>query len=461
MRSIPMRPQRGEEGTVRGTRTLLLVTIAAFVLRLGVVHSVGFEPGFFDVDGYHAMAIAGRAGPLIPTSHHPPGYAWALSMAYAALGVRPRLVYLLQALLGAAAVHLVGDGIRRTAGERAGIVAAALLAFNAYALLATPCLASENLALPGVALVLWLSLGHVRQGGPWRLLAAAGVVCGLALVRTGLVLLAVPIVVQVFLCPRRAAPARRRRAALAAGILLVSVGGLFAHAARRASVTGTFRIGCPNDVYNLWVGNNPDATGRIDPMPAIPGAALDKEAQARLLAPRVREFVLSDPVRQVPLFLARASFNFAPPKRDLLYIYGHGWAGERDPRLVLAAYAAVALSLPILASAVLLGFARAGHLGPFRLAAAIALAVILPYQLSIGDPRFLLPAYPALCGAGGLLGAKDVAGAWSRRRRAAAALAMILFTANAVRDVALTDPALRALARPGGSRVRPPYHFAR
>jgi len=444
-----------------GFALLALISTAGLALRLGFVHAIGFQPGFFDVDGYHAMALAAGNGASVPTSHHPPGYAWFLWLVYEALGVRPRIVYLLQAVLGAGAALLAGDSIRRVAGTSAGALAAALLAFNAYAVLATSTLASENLALPGVALVLWLSLDGSRRPAAWRLLSAALVVSGLALVRTGLVLLAVPLAILVLL-PR---PARcgslSRRLAASLGVVLVAFSGLFLHAVSRWRTTGVFRIGCPNDVYNLWVGNNPDATGRIDPMPVVPGVDLDKEAQARLLAPRVRAFLRDHPLQQVRLFLARASYNFAPPKRDLIYVYGHGWAGERPRSVVLATYATVALSLPILLAVALLAFARSGHLPAFRLAAALTAAVLLPYQVSIGDPRFLLPAYPALCAAAGLLGASRVPAAWSRGRRIVAALAMALFCANAARDLSLTDPALRAVSGPGGSRLRPPYHFAR
>lgn len=445
-----------------GLALLAILALAGLALRLGIVFAVGFQPEFFDVDGYHAMALAARDGATIPTSHHPPGYAWFLWLVYEVFGVRPRIVYVLQAVLGGAAVFLAGDSVRRAAGRNAGVLAAALLAFNAYPILATPTLASENLALPGVSLVLWLALGAPRRAGAGGLLAAALVVSGLALVRTGLLLLAVPVAALALLHrPPRARTSRRRQLASALAVLLLASSGLLLHAFSRWRSAGVFRIGCPNDVYNLWVGNNPDATGRIDPMPVVPGADLDKEAQARLLAPQVREFVREQPHLQLRLFLARASYNFAPPKRDLIYIYGHGWAGERTRATVLVAYSAAALALPILFSCVALAFARAGHLPAFRLAAVFAVAVVLPYQISIGDPRFLLPAYPALCSAAGLLAASDVPGAWSRRRRIVAAIGMAAFSANAARDVALTDSALRAVARPGGSTLRPPYHFAR
>jgi hypothetical protein len=196
-------------------------------------------------------------------------------------------------------------------------------------------------------------------------------------------------------------------------------------------------------------------------MPDLPPPELDREAVARILAPRVKAFLLESPGRQPELFAKRLSYNLAPPKRDMIYVYAHGWAGERSATAVRTAYALLAFSFPVLGSVFLLAFARAGRTLPFLVASAIALCVLLPYQASIGDPRFLLPAYPSICLAAAALAARDVPAPWARGRRLAAALLAVLFLGNAAWDVALTDPAIRAISQPGGSRLNPPYDFAR
>ena len=440
---------------------LLALGVAALLVRVWALLAVGFNPDYFDVDGYHHAALEGLAGRPIPTTHHPPGTSFLLMLLYQVAGPRPRLFLVLFALLGAAACLLVGDAARRTMGRKAGLLAAALLAFNPYVVLATPALASENLALPAFALFVWLVATDLPRVPGWKLAAAALTVSAMGLVRSALVSVALPLALLPLLGLTRSPGSTRRR--VAAGILLLglSLSGPVGYGLLRARTTGVFRIGCPMDVYNLWVGNNPHATGRIEEMPGAPPADLDREEVARLLGPRVREFILGSPHRQVDLFARRLSYNLAPPKRDLVYLYGHGWAGERSPTTVRVAYALVALSFPVLGGLVLLAFARAGRTLPFLVAAGIVLCALAPYQLSLGDARYLLPVYPAIGLAASALLARDVPAAWSRGRRLAAALLAVLFLGNAARDVLLTDPALRAIARPGGSRLDPPYHFAR
>lgn len=436
------------------------LALAALLVRVAALLAVGFNPAYFDVDGYHGCALAGLSGAPIPTDHHPPGTAFAIQLFYAVAGVRPRLFLAAQAVLGALACFLVADAAGRTMGRRAGLLAGALLAFNPYAVLATAALASENLALPAFALFVWLLARDLPSVPFARLVAAALVVSAMGLVRSALLAVALPLALVPVLGLARRPETLRRRLAAGALLLAISFSGPLAYGLHRARRTGVLRLGSPNDVYNLWVGNNPHATGRIQAMPGLPPPDLGREEVARILAPRVKEFLLRHPGRQVPLLLRRLSHNLAPPKRDLIYIYGHGWAGERSPGVVLTAYAAAALSFPFLGALVLLAFARSGRCLPFLAGIAIASAALVPYLLAIGDARYLLPAYPALCLAAGALAAAKVPSPWSRSRRLAAALLAVLFFGNAARDVALTDPALRAVSAPGGSSLDPPYDLA-
>lgn len=440
---------------------LLLVGLAALVLRVGALLAVGFNEAYFDVDGYHWGALEALAGGPITTSHHPPGYSFVLGLFYEVVGVRPRLFLAVQAVLGATACVLAGDAAGRTMGRRAGLLAAALLAFNPYVVLMTAALGSENLVLPLFALFVWLVARDLPRVPGWKLAAAALTVAAMGLVRSALVSVALALALLPVLGLARVAGPLRRRVAAGVLLLALSLSGPVLYGLLRARTTGVFRIGSPNDVYNLWVGNNPHATGRIEEMPGVPPGDLDREVVARMLAPRVKEFLLGSPHRQLDLSLKRLSYNLAPPKRDLIYVYAHGWAGEKPAAAVRTAYALVALSFPLLGALVLLAFARSGRAVPFLVGAGIAVAALLPYQVAIGDPRYLLPAYPALALAAGALAARDVPGPWSRRRRAVAALLAVLFLGNAAHDVYLTDAALRAISAPGGSSLPVPYHFAR
>lgn len=112
-------------------------------------------------------------------------------------------------------------------------------------------------------------------------------------------------------------------------------------------------------------------------------------------------------------------------------------------------------------AALILAFAKRGDDPSLLAALGLAAFGILPYQISIGDARYAMPLYPLLAFAAAVRAAPRSSRDWRSGRRIAAATAGVLHFANAVRDVRLTDPALRAISAAGGNRLRVPYHFAR
>lgn len=440
-----------------------LIGVLALVLRVIVILGVGFNPDFFDVDGYHAQAIAGLHGP-VPTVTHPPGYPWFLIGLYLMFGPRVRLVYLVQALLSTAAVLGVGWAVGRRYGGVAGCVSALVLAIDGYMVIANAALASENLCVPAVAAVIVLLLPS-RGTSPWPRLAAAAAAIGLVgLVRTALLGLAAGLAFVELLRLRGADTPVPRRVGRAVLVLLVAVLPTLVFAGVRAVREGHFRIGSPWDTYNLWLGNNPHATGRVEPMPGIPEAGTqeipDEWARARVMGPRAISYALQHPVREVELVARRASYLFAPPKRDLIYIYGWGWAGERSTAVVVAVYVWAAASVPLLVLLALAAWWRQGCDSGLAWAAVLLFFGVAPYLITIGDARFLLPLHPLIAVAAGAV-AKARTAAPSRRRAALVILVGLIFVANAVFDLVATQPALEAILQPGGWTLRPPYHFAR
>jgi hypothetical protein len=454
---------RNKGETPAGRSSIALVALFALALRIGLSIAIGFNPAFFDADAYHRLAMEGVAGRPVPTDGHPPGYSWLLMVIYRIAGPEPRVVYAIQISLSAAGVFLLGDAARRRFGTWAGLLTAALLAVSGPLAIYPSLLLSENLCLLGVALIAWLLLPPFPEVGAPRLLACAAILSVLALTRTGMICLVVPLVTLPFLAPLHQKPARNL--ALATLILVIAAAPLLAYSLHRASRTGVFRVGSPADVYSFYLGNNPEATGRAEPFKNVPRpgtvGAPDMEAVARILGPKARAYVLTHPFREGELFLRRASFNLAPNKKDLLYLYGNGWAGERTSRVVKAVYVWVAISVPLLGAAVLLAVARNRRDGALRFALLLTFCGILPYQFSIGDARYLIPFHSLLAFAAGALLAPRAAGQWIARTRMAVALLALAFLGNAAYDVRATDPALRKVARPGGSRVAPSYDFAR
>ena len=445
-----------------GASSIALVALLALALRVAIFAAVGFNPAFFDADGYHAQAMEGVAGRPIPTDGHPPGYPWFLMAIYRIAGPRPRIAYAIQIVLSALAVFLAGDAARRRFGLKAGMLAALLVATSGILAIYPSILVSENLCLLGVSLIAWLLLPPFPKISGARLLSCAAIVAALALTRTAMLLLALPLVAIPFLGAIRRT--RSRSLALAALTLGVATAPVLAYSWHRASRTGVFRLGSAADTQSFYFGNNPNATGRTEWFPeAQPGTpdAPDYETLARILGPKARAYLLAHPLREGDLFLRRASFNLAPNKRDLIYLYGQGWVGERSPLILKTIYAWVAIGMPILGATVLLALARDARDGALRLALLLFLLGILPYQISIGDARYLIPFHPLLAFAAGALASPSAPGQWSRRMRLAAATFAIAFLGNAAYDVWATDWALKKVTQPGGSRLHPPYILAR
>ncbi|HSN57160.1 MAG TPA: hypothetical protein VLT32_21005, partial [Candidatus Sulfomarinibacteraceae bacterium] len=373
------------------------------------------------------------------------------------------VVYAVQAVATALAIVLLGHAVSRRLSPAAGVAAAAVLAVNVYQVLFSAILASENLCFWGVCLLAWLLLARDAPLPRSRWLAAALVVGLLALVRSAMLGLAPGVAALAAFAPVAAPrPSPRARWLTAVLVLGVAVAPSVIYGAVRAERVGAFRIGSPWDAYNLWLGNNPHATGRIDPMPEVPDlgrTTRERYAVARELSSDALAYALRHPLDELRLAAARASYLFAPPKRDLIYIYGWGWAGERPPWVVWGTYLLSAATWSVLLVLAIVGWARTGWRPTVVVAVVLVAAGLAPYLVAIGDARFLMPLYPlvAVVAAAAVL----PTGRPPAARTAVAAVLLALVLGNAAVDLAASHSAVAEIARPGGSGLRPPYHFAR
>ena len=228
------------------------IALIGLLLRFWIISEVGFNPKFFDLDGYHGMAVAGLSGP-VPTDHHPPGYSWFLSAIYSCIGIHVRVVYVLQAFLGIASVLLVGCAAQRRYGMAGGCLAAALLSLSGYLSVFPSALASENLCVPGVAVLTALLLPKAFFCGRPRLFVAAVILGCLGLVRTAILGLTPGLALLAAMDRKRDLSHFGRTVSvvvvLVAALLPAAVFGLV-----RYEREGFFRLGSPWDVYNLWGG---------------------------------------------------------------------------------------------------------------------------------------------------------------------------------------------------------------
>jgi len=176
----------------------------ALLLRIAAVAAdSGYQPtnDAFEYD-YYGRSIAagegyGRSGYLLqggPAAIRGPGYPYLLGATYAVSGDSIDAARLLNAALGALTVLLVYLIAKRIWGRRTALLASAFTAIFPPLVLLSRDLVSESLFIPLELGAVLCALEFRRSGGAWRWAAAAGGLCGLAILtrNTGFVL-AIPI----------------------------------------------------------------------------------------------------------------------------------------------------------------------------------------------------------------------------------------------------------------------------
>ena len=214
-----------------------LLAIAAAGLAIRVAYTVlvaddigGIGDYFFYHDSANYLAdgrgfinpFALATGPAEPTAEHPPLWSFVLAVTSLLGGTGYESHKLTGCIVGAAAILPIGLLGRRVAGDRAGLVAAALAAVYPTLIAADGSLMSESLygLLVAMALVAAYRF-HDRPG--WVVAAALGALLGLAALTRGEALVLLPLLGLV-LCLGERAPWRRRLlrfAAICAGAAVV------------------------------------------------------------------------------------------------------------------------------------------------------------------------------------------------------------------------------------------------
>lgn len=248
-----------------------IVAVAA-VLRLA--HAASLEKSPLadvlvgDARAYDAWARRIAAGDWIGSEvfYQAPLYPYVLGVVYALVGPSLGAVRVVQALLGAVSCGFLAQAGRVWISPSAGIVAGVLLALYAPAIFFDGLIQKSSLDLVFGTSLLWM-LGEVRaRESPGRLLGAGAVLGAFTLTRENALLLLPLVVLWLLVGPP--VPARRRgmlRAALfVAGFALA----LAPVAVRNWTVSGEIVVTTMQSGTNLWFGNNPNATGRHEPLRA-------------------------------------------------------------------------------------------------------------------------------------------------------------------------------------------------
>ena len=270
LKTRPVRTAVSLLGRGSAGRWIVAIFLIALAVRLGCV-AVAERPPISDEQYYDGLAQALAAGEGytaggVPTAYWPVGYPALLAVFYALFGHHYLPVLLFQSLLGAAtAAALVPLGREfgtPAAGRAAGLIVALAPNQVAYAARLFPAVVAA-FALVAIALLVLKTRG-------FRGAACAGLATGAAALVAPVMLIAVPAAIAADALRRLSVFKVIGRGAVVAAVALAVVAPW---TYRNWRVFGEFVPISTNGGVNLWIGNNPNATGaysyptsRINPL---------------------------------------------------------------------------------------------------------------------------------------------------------------------------------------------------
>ena len=358
---------------------------------------------------------------------------------------------LVQAVLGAFLVPVVGLVGRRAVGSRAGLVAAALTAFFPTLVWYSGHFWSEPLFL----VLLWWGLERALAAdeGPLGAAVASGALLGLAALTRELPLYFAPVLAAWML-------SRRDRGSLVrAVILVVAAAAVVAPwTLRNQLLFGAFVPVSTMGGRALWEGNTTGERGTVyaehDRLVREEGpvaAYRDAVGQGlRSIRQRQPWWLLDKAVHEVPDL-------FTPNNMALVHIQKRGY-GPLRPGLAWAVAAVTLVPYLVVMTLFIVGLARIVWNRPLVLLILFLLFYVLLHVVVHGHHRFRLPLLPVIftVGASVLPGVEAVNAPWSPRRRLAAAVLGLVFVASVLQALSgfLREPAFGGQSAAASSERR-------
>ncbi|HWQ29131.1 MAG TPA: glycosyltransferase family 39 protein [Dehalococcoidia bacterium] len=336
-----------------------------------------------------------------PTAFWPPGYPLLVAPFYFLFGPDPLWAQLLNTALAGGAVALTFALARRAFGDRAGLLAAGIVALFPSLILFTGLTLSETAFTFFALLGLWLL---IAEGGRGRIglreLALAGAVIGFATLIRGQALL-LPLVAlpfwQMASGDWRAALRRLAVAGSCAAVVVVP------WTIRNAIQMNAFVPISTNAGVDLWIGNHDGASGRGQMADALIYSRPDLDSVAGEVAVnaegfrRAVRFALEQPLTELQLLPRKLFYLYYHDEEGLRWNDGHGGQPWMDPNVWRAlrwlsnAYYYAVLAL----FAVGLAFAwRRLRTPALALVASTIVYWTAIHLVFFGDPRFHAPAMP-------------------------------------------------------------------
>jgi 4-amino-4-deoxy-L-arabinose transferase-like glycosyltransferase len=223
---------------------------------------------------------------------------------------------ILNLLLGGISILLCYATAQEAGLGRTGrLLAAAIWALDVSASVYTVYLAKENLMTPLMLGVIWCAL-RMMKSPSWKVVAGCGALFGvLALVGNAALCLASVVVVALYYAP----VSTRRKIAASVLIVLVAAAVTAPWLARNRAVLGAPVLNT-NGGFNLYLGNNPAATGQFISIAETPQGknwrGMHKASEVQSSETLKRDaiaWIESHPARFLSLALHKAAYFWAPP----------------------------------------------------------------------------------------------------------------------------------------------------
>jgi 4-amino-4-deoxy-L-arabinose transferase-like glycosyltransferase len=334
-----------------------------------------------------------------PAADHPPGYIVALAIP-SRLGLRSVLDHrLFSCLLGTATIVVVGLTGRRIAGERAGLIAAALAAVYPNLWLSDGLVMSETLTALAAAVTLLAAYRFLQQPSVDRAVVL-GVTAGVFALTRSEAVLAIPLLVlpTALIAARRAPRRQLAYAALAIGAALITLAPWIGYNLSRfdhpAFITTSFgwtvlNANCDSVYHGDRLGYWEYLCGSGLPGPAIKG---DQSSDDLVFRRRAQHYVaahLSDLPRVVAARVGRTFGLYRPRQQLELDRLESGRQREAGTAGLVMYYALV----PFAVAGAVIARRRKTPILPLL---ALVVIVVITVALTFGQTRYRATAEVAL-----------------------------------------------------------------
>jgi 4-amino-4-deoxy-L-arabinose transferase-like glycosyltransferase len=307
---VPLAWSRGEK-IAAGLIFALALTLRLLHLREIALHDPFYELPTTDARLYHQWAIEIARGDWMGEGVFvlAPLYAYFLGLVYAVFGSGIETAMIANALLGALSCVLVVAVGRRLFDRRVALIASALIAADSTSIFFGGMLATANLVVP-LVLLLVLAAQWAHESPSLARWSGVGVVLGFGALAWQALLLFAPYLMIWSVFSGNESPSRRASwaALVLAGLALV----ILPVSVRNFAVAGEFALVNTGGGISLYAGNHPNAKGSYGMPRRYPRVVADVPVERRQLFAEVAEQVSGRKLgpSDVSTFWARETLDY-------------------------------------------------------------------------------------------------------------------------------------------------------